>query len=518
MASKRKRIIRSREDRCRLVKFLGRTFFESQPQRSLGADRIKLKESEKSSLATSYSFDERIPHPDNMGEYERWSKDPEACIALEVLTNIIAGVGIYTEMPDDVPEEQRLTHPNKLKIDEFAENTNLDEQLSKIVWNMIAKGFCPVEVLDDKRLKVLPPETFFMHRDKKGTVLKYTQERSRGDVIAKWETPQEMADVLLFINEETPSRPYGLSILDPIGSLLDSRAQLNSDVAKGVHRWANPIPIMETSKSKANSIELKTALNDRDVDEWVLIYDVQKDEMRWNPLTVTPAKDFIAFVDIMYTQICEGLHAPLLLYLKNATEASATVMMESVDRFVTGKQRYVKRRVEKYLFQELVGDPVPRLMWGKPQTGLEKVTMNELASLVNSPALANNQKQELLKMYGVKLPEPDWKSGPPMPTLTPFGDKKPGFGQDKAKEPNAEYMVENLNDLGMSLDIIAQNFDTGKLSVTEACKLADRTIEAKVRLALPTGWEAKKQELFQRFVSERIVKHGTKPSYHVTLD
>jgi hypothetical protein len=508
-----------------MVKILGRSLFEAKPivERSLGADHITIKEANKSSMATSYTWTDRIPHPENMGNYERWSKDAEASIALEVLTNIIAGVGFYTEMPEeDTPKKPDKSktepkHPALLKIDEFAEQTNLDEKLSQITWNLLAKGFCPAEVIDGYRLKVLPPETFYMYRDQSGTLSKYTQERSLGDILTTWQGT-EMENVLVFINEETPSRPYGLSLLDPIGNLLDGRAQLNTDVMKGVHRWANPIPIMETSKSKANSTELKQSLTDRDVDEWVLIYDVQKDEVRWNPLTVTPAKDFISFTDLIYTQICEGLHAPLLLYLKNATEASATVMMESVDRFVSGKQRYIKRRVEHSLFEPLVGLPTPRLMWGKPQTGLEKVTMSELASLVNSPALANNQKQELLKMYGVQLPEPDWATGPPLPTAQPFGGK-PAFGADKPKpEAPVELLIEKLNDLGTGLDIIAVNFDEGKLKVTEACSMAERTIKAHMMRAYPNGWEAKTQEAFTKFVSERIVKHSAKPSYRITTD
>ena len=81
------------------------------------------------------------------------------------------------------------------------------------------------------------------------------------------ETPLEMQSILMFLNEETPSRPYGISLLDSIGSLLDGRAQLNSDVMKGVHRWANPIPIMETTKPKANCTELKKTLEERDVDD-----------------------------------------------------------------------------------------------------------------------------------------------------------------------------------------------------------------------------------------------------------
>lgn len=483
------------------------TFFEAKEQRALGADHIKqkTKEANKGSLENSYAWTERIDHPAYMGNYEEWSKDPEAAEALLVLTKLIAGVGFRTEATDGDEKD-----PNKLKIDKWAQDVGADESLEKNTWQMLAKGFSPAEIItgydSQLDLKTLPAETFYIYRDKKGTVTRYTQERTVGDKLAEWKG-DELKDIVRFINQETPLRPYGTAILDSIGTLLDMRKGLNEDMGKGIHRWANPIPIIQTVKSKANSTELKKSLEEREADDWVLIYDVAEKEIRVEPLTVEPAARFVPYVDMIYTQIAEGLHAPLLLYLKSATEASAHVMMESVDRFVDGSQRHIRRRYERQIFPRIVNDPIPKMLFGEPQSGMEKVTAQDLAALVNSPKLAYNQAIELLKQYGIRLPDPDWKSGPPQLVLAPktlFQPEKPA----PKVEILDEKMVERLNDLDMGLEIIASNFDTGRLSVPDTSKMAYRAIEAWMKRNQPEDWEQLTQERWRRFMKEKVVTHS----------
>ena len=476
-----------------MVKIGKYTLFEKAPEsRPFSSDFIKTKtmEAEKGKTATGYDYTARLPHPNNMDKYEEWSTDPEASEALNLLTKLITGIGFHTD-------------PQNKPLDEYAERTNLDEQLEKATWQMLAKGFCPIEIIDDYRLKILPAETFYIYRSPKGAVLKYTQEYSLGNIQATW-MPDELDKIMLLFNQETPSRPYSTSLLDSIGNLLDMRTQLNEDMKKGVHRWANPIPILETSKSKANSEALKTALETREPDEWMLIYDVLKDEVRWQPLTVEPSARFVPYVEMIYNQIAEGLHAPLLLYLKNATEASANVVMESVDRMVNGAQRHIKRRVEKHLFKPLVGDPVPRLVWGKPQSGLEKVTLTELAPLINGNGLATNQKLDLLKQYGIKLPDPDWKSGPPQPAFAPFGNKPETTPEKPKKEAEIEFLVEHLNNIDTSLGIITDNFHAGKLKLSESARMADDAITAHTKRMYPDGWEPERERMFLEYMKKLV--------------
>jgi hypothetical protein len=175
---------------------------------------------------------------------------------------------------------------------------------------------------------------------------------------------------------------------------------------------------------------------------------------------------------------------------------------------VNGVQRYIKRRVEKYLFEPQTGLPVPRLVWGQPKTGLEDVTLTDVASVINSPKLANNQVQWLLKQFFSGMPEPDFKEDAeiakqknpfPQQPFTPFQKKPAG------QEIPVERALEALNDVNTNLQIIEENFQAGKIPITQACRFAERVIAVHMRKVHPEEWETKTSELFQQFV-QRIVK------------
>ena len=456
-------------------------------------------EAEKGAVVTTYQWTERRPHPANMSNYEDWGNDSEASVALEVLTNIIAGVGYYTEMA----EEEDENHKNKQVIDEYGEAVNLDEDLQLICHTMLHKGFCPVERIDDYDLKVLPPETFYIYMDKKGTLLKYTQERTVNDIINTWEGTA-MEDIIMFYFGKTTSWPYGKSLLEPIGELLDERAQMNKDMPKAIHRWAYPIPVISTLRSKA---AVEDAFINRDMDHAVFIGNVAEGEFSMETLAIDPQARFIPYIELIYYQICEGLHAPLLLYLKNATEASATVMMESVDRLVTGVQRYIKRRVEKYLFEPQVGEPVPRLVWGQPKTGLEEITLTDVAAIINSPKVPDNQVQYILKQFFSGLPEPEYPPEPKTP-FQPF-QKKP--------EIPLEQRLEKLDDIQTGLTVIHTNYVEDRIGITEAMRLADRTITVHMKRVYPNSWKRHRDEVFQEFVG-KLVPHKEGKVYHVAVN
>jgi hypothetical protein len=338
-------------------------------------------------------------------------------------------------------------------------------------------------------------------------VLKYTQERSVGDIITTWQG-KEMNDILLFFHRRTTSWPYGKSLTEPIGTLLDERAEMNSDMPKAVHRWAYPIPIMETSGPKQ---ALEDAAKDRDIDEWIFVGNVREGEVRWKTLEINPQARFIPYIELIYYQICEGLHAPLLLYLKNATEASATVMMESVDRLTSGIQRYMKRRVEKNLFEPQVGTPVPRLVWGQPKTGLEKVTLTDLASIINSPKMTWEQAQWLLKQYISGLPEAQKPEAPAQLPFQPFQKPKP-------QEIPVEQMLEKLNDLQSGLQIIEDNYVERRITIVEAVRLADKTISVYFQRVYPDGWELKRNEEFDKFTRRLLMLPKSAIEYKVKVE
>lgn len=462
------------------------------------------RESEKGTVEPQRGYSERLPHPPNMPNYDKWANDPEANIAFNVLTDIIAGVGYYTEMPEDVDPK----HKNKQIIDEYGESVNLDEDLQQITMAMLQKGFCPVERLKDYDLRVLPPETFYIYRDKKGKILRYTQEYAVGDVQAEWKG-NDMNDIVLFFHRKTTSWPYGKSLSEPIGDLLDSRTEMNVDMAKAIKGWAYPLAVMETQGSAE---DIKKAMQNRDVDEWIYIGNVIKDEVRWKQIEIDPQARFIPYIELIYYQICEGLHAPLLLYLKNATEASAKVMFESVDRLVNGVQRYIKRRVERLLFEPQVGKPVPRMVWGQPKTGLEKITLSDIAQLYSSGAVKFNQVQDLMKKMGVQLIEPEEEAPKPLPFQL-MQPQKP-----KAQEIPVEQMLEKLNDLQTGLNIIETNYVEKRISIVQAVRLADKTMSVYYKRVYPNEWKSKRDGEFDKFTRRLLQLPKPSVEYKVKVE
>ena len=249
------------------------------------------------------------------------------------------------------------------------------------------------------------------------------------------------------------------------------------------HRINNSISHAHTNYSK-----------DKDPDEWVFIGNVMEGEVKWDTITVDPRAGWIGYIELVYYQICEALHAPLLLYLKNATEASANVMMEAVDRYVQGIQRYIKRRVERYLFEPQCGEPVPRLVWGQPKTGLEEVTLTDIAAIF--PYLAPNQQQELMQQFGFQLPDAEWPKQPAQPMQQPF--------QKAQSTVPVERVLEKLNDVETGLHIILTNYREKHISITEAMRLADRTVTAMMKHAYPSNWKARRDAKFKEFARKLI--------------
>lgn len=476
------------------------TFGSRRPEMQVERGRGYKVELTKGAVASEVAWTDRRPHPTNMSNYEKWANDPEASIAYNVLSDLIAGVGYHTEMPQGIDEN----HKNKQIIDKYGEDTNIDEKLEEITLAMLQKGFCPVERLNDYNLKILPPETFYIYMNKKGEVYQYTQELYQGQITAKW-VGSDLEDIILFRHRATTSWPYGKSLSEPIGTLLDAREQMNQDMPKAVHRWAYPGIVWETDGAIT---ALQDAVQNRDVDEHIFIGNVREKEVRWNEIQINPQAKFMPYIELVYYQICEGLHAPLLLYLKNATEASANVMLESVDRLVNGIQRYIKRRIERYLFKPQVGEPTPRLVWGTPKTGLEDITLNDVANLYRSGAVKFNQVQDLLKKFGVDLIEPEIEPQQPM-FQVPFEKPKPTM------QIPTEQVLAKLNDLQTGLEIIESNFREHRISIVKAVKLAEKTISVYCKRVYPKEWHVRRNQEFDKFVRRLIQLEHKESVYEV---
>ena len=147
------------------------------------------------------------------------------------------------------------------------------------------------------------------------------------------------------------------------------------------------------------------------------------------------------------------------------------------------------------------------------------MTFTELAAIINSPKVAQNQAQYILKQYIGSIPEPDWEEEAKInQTKMPMQqqDENQPF-KKKSQEMPVEMVLERINDINMQLNIIESNHKAGTLSLTEACKLADRTITVHMRRAYPDCWESKRDERFQMFIHERLVPKLKGKVYSVSV-
>jgi len=340
------------------------------------------------------------PHEDDLQDYEKYYRqDPVAKAAVDFLTELIAGVGYYT-----TAEDERA----KQVVDRFAEQVNLDEILVQAVRSMLIYGDAYIEkVFKGKRLvglQLVPSSTMRVKRDRKGRIVGYVQQVQATKIDFK---PEE---ILQLSYCRLPGEAYGISMLKPVLSMLKTKESVVKAMDKILNRYAAP-KVLWKVPTPADAERLKALLNSLQPDEDPIISgDVQP-----NPLTIDPRARFEFFYDYLDRQIFEGLKAPLLSWLRNATEASAKVMLESIDRHVAGVQRYVKRRIEAEVFRLLVEaeglSEVPRLNWGMPRTKLDDLSLDDIGNLVKNYVISPAQAQVWLAKLGFPVEKEEENTG-----------------------------------------------------------------------------------------------------------
>lgn len=300
----------------------------------------------------------------------------------------------------------------KTIIDDWCQAVGLDQLLHQAVRTMLVYGFSPVKrwVQSDwthkkgnLQLKPLPPKTVWIRVNAKGELLGYRQRLGLG---AKDEdfTPGE---IVWFAWDRLGASPYGCSKIAPLLALLAAKAQVNEDMPKIIHRYAAPLTVW---KAKQSIVALKKAVSEREPDEDVFLGNIEPSDVEHTTIEVDARARFTEYIQMVDDQILEGLEAPLLHYLRNATEASATKMLDVIERHIQGIQRYVKRIVERQMFEVVLTyhgktrpEQVPRIQWGAQKTGVEDLDLNGLANLVSSGAVSSVQAQGILKLMGLPI-------------------------------------------------------------------------------------------------------------------
>jgi hypothetical protein len=516
----------------------------------------------------------RLPHPQNMGRYTELCTDPTVSVAIDIKRDMVVP-DFYFEMPEeDKPKQEPVKglnpdeepdgvakpimakpkvealpfppeptdkpklsakpiqdkpvepeHPNKKKLDEWKKNTKATKKLKQIVATMIAKGFCPVEITNDYNLKVLPPESFFIYRDKTGKVLQYTQEDNMR-VLNTW-SGTAMDDIILFINDEDTDHPYGEADVESLATLLDTRHELNEDMGKIIKRFSAPFGILRASGSAA---EVKQNIIDKDIDEILFLGNTAKDEVELMFEEPDPQCKFLPYIDSVDFQIGQKLNAPLILLLKNATEASATKMLDAIDRWVQSTQNEISEILEERIYKKICPTgPTPIHKWGAPKEVLDEITLDQIASLTDK-TISKRQAQDLIRKKGIELLEDEEfvnKQPEPSPFGNPFGapqdNKDNPFQKGKAPfDANPKpASTEKLNDLTLALELIEANLHVNRRQpniIPETCKRAEEAIRVYMQRVYPDEWQPRYEAMFQQFIHERLGGVAKKQTYTVKVE
>lgn len=422
----------------------------------------------KGQVRTTPQWTDKLEHPTNITKYREWTNDPETRIGIDLLAAMTVGNGMYCQMPekDDAGKDVDPDHPNKKKCIQWLKKVRADVKFREIERTKLGMGFCPLEKIDDGTFKILPPETFYIWNDKEGNFQKYTQEILGNSNPIEWKED----NIVLFTQDVDTMHPYGHSIVDSIGELIDARQSMNRDMPKIIHRYASPLGIWEADRDIS---AVYAAVLGRDVNEDIFLSNVPEKSFRHTFIEPQAQGKFQNYIEQINFQIAENMHAPLILLLRNANLASSKIMMDSVELFTRAEQRYNSMMWEENFFKPLCGDgPVPMLMWGAPKAVFDDITLSDINNLVPK-VLTQEQALDLVKQKGIPIIEAQPEDKVPMAGLPQKGKAfqfQPGTAPTDLVEP------QKITQLQASLNIIRDGFKHKQITMSEAIKEASNVL------------------------------------------
>ena len=448
-----------------------------------GRQKIR-KEKAKGRLANASSrWTDKIPHPSVMSRLDEINADPDVETAITNLTEMVAA-GFFTEMGQDVPKVTDPTtgkekpHPNKVKLDAWAEKHRADEVLKMAVREAFEKGFFAIDLDPDDNFepKVLPSESMYMwrHVDEKKPY-KFTQEFG-GQVTETWEG-DDLERIIWWAHKETPMNPYGKALAFCLEDFVDSRREMTEDGNAVLHRLGYPDRRFECRDDKVRDL-IYDEYTKKEPDEAIFLAGVNEGDINEKSSQLQNIRiNFEGFQQSNDQRITNNLNAPTMSTLKNSTEASATKMLEFFENYAQGIQFSLKRLIENSIFQKVLGkpsasNPIPNLTWGRKRTGLEKLTGKDVADLKTSGCITFDQAQDLLKKLGVPL-----KDLPPQSVQDPTAVPSVGLPQMPQLDP------ARMKTLQTSLEVLEKNYAEKNISLDEAFKEGAKAIRAHVDAA-----------------------------------
>jgi hypothetical protein len=347
--------------------------------------------------ATSSAFGESptITFADYLDAYV---KDPACGAFVDFLSDQAVGMGFYTTCAEDYEEAVAA----KKAVDEFCEQVNLDGLLQIGVREIVASGNSFWEKIEPDKLvnlSILPLTSIDrIKRDQKGNTQAYAQSREYGG------TSLDPKRIIHFCWNPVDREPFGRGILQSlleefeIGSgekrmsFLKMKARIENIMPKIIEKYAGPDEVWSIPGAKDDTATTLQNLLKKKPKEGARFVWNGKEPATISTVQVDPRSRFEAYIDHIMGQINMGGQSPvsaLLIDPKYATKATAESAAALVERKVMALQRFIKRIIEKEIFDPTVKqaglDPQKasvRLNWGIPEKPDINALLPVLAQIV----------------------------------------------------------------------------------------------------------------------------------------
>lgn len=382
--------------------------------------------------------------PQSIADYYNWYEtDGVVYAAINSLAEMAVGQGCYTTVDSD--------QSAKKLVDEFNQVQNVDILFPNICRNMLIAGFLPVESKLNKfpsksTLRIIHPLTVVggeLDVDKEtGDLLGVTQDKT-GTGTSKYPMIPEK-DIALFVHNQLGNDYRGNSMIRPVIALLAYRKAAVVAMNTILEKYASPKGIWKSTK---DITVLRRVVEGAEAGEDLFLGKLSEGEIKdiVQYIQLDPRVRFWEYIEYIDRLIYEGLMAPSLGYWRQATQASAEVLKEIVDRQVHAIQRGVKRVVEDRWYAPLCKlnntTEVPKLEFGMPRTGIEDLDLSQfLTTGLEVGYISQGQYLKVLQNAGIRI-EPD--TGEPSGAATvPGADdeenpkEEPTEGPVPKKEPD----------------------------------------------------------------------------------
>jgi hypothetical protein len=356
--------------------------------------------------------------------------DLAARASIDFLADQIAGAGFYTTMNDDYEEKSEGKTAKDL-VDEFCVEQGLDEVLQESARYLIGWGNVFWWVGNAKKIEFLRTVPLEIIRD---NGVKFDADGQLDRIELDWKRqPSEIPgdEVIHLAYNALSAKPLGIGVLQSLCTPLDIgngetreafyqiKAKIHSGMVDTVYMFGAP-----------NELWSFPGLSRERLQEFFAeIRNIPRRGSRFvfNPPAGSEAKvqsivaermrglDF--YVETLIDEFILGLQTPVakLVTKTGFTEASANAALEIAERRVLAIQRFLKRCVERYLFNSVVAaagldsaKAQVRLNWGMPESlDYEKLTqiLGQLTELLKvDPGVVGHKELRKILHDVAKLP------------------------------------------------------------------------------------------------------------------